>query len=59
MPTDQSKISVLLNTDEHAKIKALAAASRRTMGQELAFLAFAAIRQQKSAKRQPKRSKAA
>ena len=40
---NQSKVVVLLTDDEHAELKRIAAESRRTLGQELAYRAFQAI----------------
>lgn len=40
---NQSKVVVLLTDEEHAELKRIAAESRRTLGQELAYRAFRAI----------------
>lgn len=44
MKSSQSKVVVILTEEEHAKLKEITSESRRSLGQELAFRAFQAIR---------------
>lgn len=48
MPTTLKKISVLVSDAEHAILEAGRKSERRTLGQQLAFLAFKAIAEQKN-----------